>query len=135
MGLTVTGVNVKTRDGDDLTSFWIEVEAKLIEKPSPKVSVELRAYRSEADKDAKFRTLQLHDSGQGLATDVPNYLRLLQKDLTPVAYANLDMTAIHNQIAGLLEDGNADALWADQTFASQSWAGFGSPTVAVDMPA
>lgn len=134
MGLTITGVNVKTKDGDDLTSFYIDIESRLTEKPSPKITAELKPYRSEADLDAGFRTLQLYDSGQGLATDVPSQLRTIIDDLTPVQYGNVDMTQVHNQLAALLEQGDAHARWDELIGTGVVWAGFGATTVAVDLP-
>jgi hypothetical protein len=135
MGLTITGVNIKTKDGDDLTSFYIDIASSLTEKPSPKIIVELRPYRSEADLDAGFRTLQLYDSGQGLATDVPQQLRTIVDGLTAVQYGNVDMAQVHNQLAALLEQGDAHARWDELIGADTVWAGFGATTVAVDLPA
>ena len=43
MALLVTGVNVKTRTGDVLTGFWIDVQSRLAEKPTPKILVSLKA--------------------------------------------------------------------------------------------
>ena len=134
MGLTVTGVAVKTRDGDDLTSFYIDVQSRLQEKPSPKIIVELIPYRSEADLDAGFRSLQLYDSDQGLATDVPHYLRSITDTLTPVQYADVDMTQVHNQLSAILEQGDSHTRWDELLGANNVWAGFGATTVAVDLP-
>jgi len=133
MGLIVSGVAVKTRDGDDLTGFYVDVQSRLTEKPSPKIVVELQPYRSETLYDSGHRTLKLLDTGQGLETDVPHILGTITDDLTPVQYADVDMTQVHNQLAAILEQGDSHARW-NELFGDAVWAGFGASTVAVDMP-
>lgn len=134
MGLLVNNVNVKTVDGGSLTSFWIKTDVLLEEKPNPKISIKLRAYRSEEELDAGSDPVELRDTNQGLASDVPKYLGSIQDDLTPAQYANLDMTQIHNQLRDLLIQGDSHARWADLTPGNQIWAGFGTGNVSREMP-
>jgi len=135
MGLQVSNVNVKTSTGDDLTSFWIELRAPLKEKPVPRIEVELVSFRTEADRDSGYTNVRFIDTGAGLATDVPAYLRFIIDTLTPVQYANVDMTQVHNQVRDLLIQGDAHARWDELIGAEYVWAGFGSGNVVTDMPA
>lgn len=135
MALLVTGVNVKTRTGDVLTGFWIDVQSRLAEKPTPKILVSLKAYRTEADYDAGYQQLNLEDTGAGLATDVPARLHSIVDILTPVQYANVDMTQVHNQLRDLLIQGDSHARWDELIEAGVVWAGFGVGNVSREMPA
>ena len=116
-----------------MTSFWIKVESTLGEKPTPKILVKLKAYRSETDHDAGYNNLQLEDTGAGLATDVPSQLSNLNDDLTPAQYANVDMTTIHNKVRDLLIQGDSHAQWSNY-FGDLIWAGFGVGNVSRIMP-
>lgn len=134
MGLQVSNVNVKTQDGDDLTSFWIRITVKMQEKPTTSIVLNLDAFRSEADLDAGYSSLQLEDTNQGLATDVPRYLGRISDSITAGQYASLDMTTITNQIRDLLIEGDAHARWDELVGAEQVWAGFGVGNVVTEMP-
>ena len=135
MGLQISNVNVKTEDGDTLTSFWTLVSAKLEEKASPRIIVELNAFRSEADLDGGYKRLRFEDTGAGLATDVPIYLHSITDNLTVGKYANVDMLQVHNQVRDLLIEGDTHARWNELIGIDNVWAGFGTGNVVTQMPA
>ena len=140
MALLVTTVAVETRDGDSLTSFWIELELKILERDAdgtdnPHIEVELFPYRSETDRANGKRTLQMYDSGGNLASDVPPYLRSWSKDITPAEYASLNVSTLTDVVRDTLEQGKDYADWTTFFPNDPQWVGFGVGKVALDMPA
>lgn len=133
MALLINNVNIKTKDGDTITTFWLHVSAQLTEKPSPKIVVQLVPFRSESNYDQGSSNLNLEDTRQGLSTDVPRAISNIVSNLTPVQYANVDMSLIHNRVKDILEQGDSYVNW-NTLFGDLVWAGFGANTVTVELP-
>ena len=113
--------------GTSLSSAYARIQFTLAENEASMI-IKITLYESEADRLAGRKSIHLDE--------IPQELQNLTEAITPVQYANVDMTAIHNQLAGIYEIGSAHANYP--ATADQNWLGIQDidalNTVTANMP-
>ena len=128
MALDLTFNTPATSDsGTPLSVAYARIEATLAENEAS-LLLKVTFYESEAARLAGRKSIKLDE--------IPTELQNLIEAITPVQYANLDMTTIHNQLAGIFEIGSAHANYP--ATADQDWLGIQDidvlNTVVTNMP-
>ena len=114
--------------GNSISVAYGRIEATIKENEAS-ISIKVDFYETEAARLAGRKAI--------LIDEIPTELQTLLEAITPVQYANVDMTNIHNQIAGIYEEGSAHPNYPAS--ADQAWLGIQDidalNTVTTNMPA
>ena len=117
-----------SNSGTDLSSAYARLDLQLHENEAS-MGIKVTFYESEADRLAGRSPITLDE--------IPAELNSFLENITPVQYANVDMSSIHTQIAGIYEIGSAHANYP--ATANQAWLGIKDidalNAVAINMPA